>query len=246
MYRINEMLVNEDKTQEEVKIDGKTYYVCSVCGKLSKHKTKAFGKVYCDKHYKQQKKGEILDTNPRTIYDLNEIEVYDDYAKVKLYDKQGNEVAEAIIDREDVDRVRHIKWRLKAGYVFNNSKFNGGSTFIHRVILDTDQFVDHINHNPLDNRKSNLRIVTKSQNQMNVNYKGVSKTKDNKWYAYIKVNQKMINLGKYIDEEEALYARWYAEKILFKEYRYPKEEPFILDKRKKEIQEYINHKVQRL
>ena len=246
MYKINEILVNEDKTQEEVKINGKTYYVCSVCGKLSKHKTKAFGKVYCNKHYKQQKKGEILDTNPRTIYDLNEIEVYDDYAKIKLYDKQGNEVAEAIIDREDVDRVRYIKWRLKAGYVFNNSKFNGGSTFLHRVVLDTDQFVDHINHNPLDNRKSNLRIVTKPQNQMNVNYKGISKTKDDKWYAYIKINQKKINLGKYIDEEEALYARWYAEKILFKEYRYPKEEPFILDRRKEEIQEYINHKVQRL
>lgn len=246
MYKINEVLVNEDKTKEEVKINGKTYYVCSVCGRLCKRKTKSFGKIYCNKHYKQNKRGKILDTNPRTIYDRNEIEIYDIYAKLKIYNKYGEEVAETIIDREDVDRVRYIKWKLSHGYVLNNSKRKGSTIYLHRVVLDTDQFVDHINHNILDNRKSNLRIVTKSQNQMNVNYKGVSKTKEDKWYAYIKINQKMINLGKYIDEEEALYARWYAEKIIFKEYRYPKEEPFILDRRKEEIQEYINQKVQRL
>ena len=47
-------------------------------------------------------------------------------------------------------------------------------------------------------------------------------------------------------KEEALYARWYAERILFKEFAYPKEEPDILDSRKLEIQELINRKVQRL
>ena len=80
---------------------------------------------------------------------------------------------------------------------------------------------------------------------MNVNYKGVSKT-GNQWYAYIKINQKMLNLGKYLDEEEALYARWYAEQILFKEYAYPKPEPEILESRKSQIQEYVSRKVQRL
>ena len=115
-----------------------------------------------------------------------------------------------------------------------------------RVILGTDQFVDHINHNRLDNRKSNLRIVTKSQNQMNVDYKGVGVRKDSKFYAYIKINQKMINLGVYIFEEEAMYARWYAETVLFGEYRYPKPEPSILDDRKKDIREYVDKKVQRL
>lgn len=81
---------------------------------------------------------------------------------------------------------------------------------------------------------------------MNVNYKGVSHTKNNKWYAHIKLNQKMINLGVFSYEEEALYARWYAEKLLFKEFAYPKTEPNILNSRKIEIEELVKRKVQRL
>ena len=127
----------------------------------------------------------------------------------------------------------------------NTPKFKGSNQHLSRVILDTNDFVDHINHNPLDNRKQNLRIVTKSQNQMNANYKGVSK-QGNKWHARIKLNQKLICLGTYVDEEEALYARWYAEQVLFKEYAYPKPEPEILESRKSQIQEYVNCKVQRL
>ena len=56
----------------------------------------------------------------------------------------------------------------------------------------------------------------------------------------------MINLGVYIFEEEALFARWYAEMLLFKEYRYPKEKPEILQDREKQIREYVGRKVQRL
>ena len=80
---------------------------------------------------------------------------------------------------------------------------------------------------------------------MNQNFKGVSKY-GCKWYAHIKINQKMLNLGYYLDEEEALYARWYAEKILFRDFAYPKPEPELLESRKSQIQEYVNHKVQRL
>ena len=115
-----------------------------------------------------------------------------------------------------------------------------------RVILNTDQFVDHINHNTLDNRKCNLIVVTKSQNQMNCNYKGVCKMKNGKYYAHIKLNQKLYNLGTYILEEEAMFARWYAETMLFKGYRYPKNKPCILPEREKAIIEYVNKKVQRL
>lgn len=125
----------------------------------------------------------------------------------------------------------------------NTPKFKGGNIHLSRVILDTDQFVDHINHDTLDNRKSNLRIVTKSQNQMNSNYKGITQRKDGKFYAHIKINQRMINLGVYVFEEEALYARWYAETKLFQEYRYPKEKPMILPDREQYIMEYVNKKL---
>lgn len=129
--------------------------------------------------------------------------------------------------------------------MMNNSK-NGGNIHFSRVILETDQFVDHINHNTLDNRKENLCVVNKSQNQMNSDYKGVTETKNGKWYAHIKLNGKMLNLGVYVFKEEAYYARWYAEVRLFKEFRYPKEKPYILPDREEQIKDYVERKVQRL
>lgn len=227
--------------------DGKTYYRCSVCGRQLFRKIKSHGKVYCNKHYNQIKKyGTPQDTNPRTTYDKNEIIVDGKVARVKLYDAHCNHIATAIIDAEDVNKIRYTKWKLSAsGYAANTPKFSGSNKHMHREILGTDQFVDHINHNTLDNRKNNLRIVTKAQNMMNSNFKGISPN-GCKWYAHIKINQKMLNLGNYLDEEEALYARWYAEQVLFKEFAYPKPEPEILESRKSQIQEYVSRKVQRL
>jgi hypothetical protein len=223
-------------------------YKCDCCGRESFRKTKIQGYVLCDKHYRQFKKyGKFLDNNSRTIYDLNDYRVEDNVVYINLYNKECIKVAETMIDLEDLERVKYIKWRLStSGYAINNSKFRGSTVYLHRTILNTDQFVDHINHNKLDNRKENLRIVTKSQNQMNCNNKGISKQKNGKYYAYIKINHKLMNLGTYIDEEEALFARWYAETILFGEYRYPKEKPFILPTREKEIKEYVDKKAQRL
>lgn len=248
MKVLNKPDVCEFHNIEQVQRDGKTYYVCSVCGRLSFHKIKSYGKVYCNKHYKQVKKyGQPLDYNPRTSMDRNEIRIIGKTAEVDLYDNKTQVVATVIIDAEDVPKVQYIKWKLSgSGYAMNTPKFKGGNYHMSRVILETDQFVDHINHNKLDNRKQNLRIVTKSRNQMNSDYKGVATRKDGKYYAYIKLNQKMLNLGVYVFEEEALFARWYAEKLLFKEYRYPKEKPIILPNREREIMEYVDRKVQRL
>ena len=227
--------------------DGKAYYRCSVCGRQLFRKIKSHGKVYCKKHYDQLKKyGEPQDANPRNILDKNEIIIDGSIARIKIYDIRCNQIAIAIIDAEDVNKIRYTKWKLSnSGYIMNTPKFKGSNQHLSRVILNTKEFVDHINHNTLDNRKKNLRIVTKSQNQMNVNYKGVSK-QQNKWCARIKINQKLIYLGTYVDEEEALYARWYAEQVLFTEYAYPKPEPEILESRKSQIQEYVSRKVQRL
>lgn len=69
--------------------------------------------------------------------------------------------------------------------------------------------VDHRNHNTLDNRRSNLRVCTNSQNCANKKkasgkssgYKGVTWFKrDNCWKAQIKVNYRNIHLG-YFDKE---------------------------------------------
>lgn len=193
-----------------------------------------------------RKHGKILDNNSRTIADRNSYRIVGDIAIIDLYDKYCEKVAETIIDAEDIDRVKNIKWKLSAGGYAVNTPKKGKNKNLSRLVLQVDTFVDHINHNTLDNRKSNLRVVTKSQNQMNANYKGVYCYEGKRPFAKIKLHGKQICLGSYDEEEEAYYARWYAEKILFKEYRYPKPEPVISNERKRDIQQYVENKVQRL
>lgn len=217
---------------------------CEVCGKMYRKKLMANKMVVCNKHYKQFKKfGEFKDNSSRTQRDKNNITTYDDVAYIDLYDKQYNIIAKAIIDECDINKIKFIKWRLNHnGYVVNNSDT---SIFLHRLVLGTNEFVDHINGNRLDNRKLNLRIVTKSQNQMNVNYKGCYFVK-NSWIAKIKLHGKQLHIGSFSYEEEAKYARWYAERLLFGEFAFNREEPNISVARKKEIKELVNRKVQRL
>lgn len=89
-----------------------------------------------------------------------------------------------------------------------------------------DDIIDHINNNPLDNRKSNLRIVTARQNSMNCkSRKGSSKyigvsfdKKSKKWKAQIRPNGKQIYLGRFDDEIEAAKVRDIATKKYFGEH----------------------------
>lgn len=78
---------------------------------------------------------------------------------------------------------------------------------------------DHINHDRADNRISNLRSVTNQENQMNRRFTGNSsgfrgvywdKPRE-KWASKIKVNQKMINIGRFDSIEEAIGSRLTAE-----------------------------------
>jgi hypothetical protein len=100
---------------------------------------------------------------------------------------------------------------------------------MHRIIMQppSDMEVDHKFHNRNDNRKEFLRIVTSSQNSMNVNLKsnnpsgiiGVIWNKScKKWQPRIKVNNKLIYLGLFKNKEDAIKIRLQAEKEYFKEY----------------------------
>lgn len=99
------------------------------------------------------------------------------------------------------------------------------SIFMHRLILNAPNGyeVDHINHNGLDNRRANLRVVTVAQNQCNrkheygsSRFKGVHWDKvRGQWRAYIWYNKKGIKLGHYPDERAAARAYNEAAKRLF-------------------------------
>lgn len=118
-----------------------------------------------------------------------------------------------IIDADDYGKIKDILWSIsKAGYVVNKSV-----GFMHRFIIDapSDMLVDHINHNRTDNRKSNLRLATHSQNNFNrrplsgssSKYKGVTWERSvEKWSSRISYKGSKITIGRFATEEEAARA----------------------------------------
>jgi len=87
---------------------------------------------------------------------------------------------------------------------------------LHRLLLDNPvgQIIDHVNQDKLDNRRSNLRIVSKSINGLNSDkskgglpYKGVYFCKQkNKYQALIKIDYKVKHIGFFKTAEEAAVA----------------------------------------
>lgn len=135
----------------------------------------------------------------------------------------------AIVDDEDFDRINQFNWFYNNGYAQRVVEKTDGKRDIihmHRQIMDTPKgmFTDHINHNTLDNRKSNLRICSKQQNAFNIHkkviaaskYKGLSQDRrDNSWNVRIGFNNKRIHVGWFKDEIEAAKAYDNKAKELF-------------------------------
>jgi len=132
----------------------------------------------------------------------------------------------ALIDDEDFELISKFKWRAvwnphtKSFYAKAHiRKPDGKDTTLrmHRLIMNAQpgQQVDHVHHLTLDNRKSELRICTNSENLMNrgaqenntSGYKGVSWNKrDRKWHAQIWVNGKRKHLGYFSTPEDGYAA----------------------------------------
>lgn len=131
----------------------------------------------------------------------------------------------ALIDDCDFERVSNYMWYLSQGYPTTNLGHGRGNRVpikLHRFILNPPkgQSIDHINQDPLDNRRENLRYCTKSQNAINSSkYKGYYYFKQCKrWCVQIQVNSKTKHIGLYKTEEEAREARKKAELEYFGEF----------------------------
>jgi hypothetical protein len=107
-----------------------------------------------------------------------------DWIAVPLVGKRGRGMF-ALVDREDAHLVAGHLWHLSYPYASTSMRRPDGKrgpVAMHRVILDAQpgQYVDHINANGLDNRRSNLRLCTNSQNLANARtggpdyYRGIS------------------------------------------------------------------------
>lgn len=128
--------------------------------------------------------------------------------------------AYAIVDDADKAQLDHYHYYLNGhGYAERTVKGTHHQTvYLHHDIIGKPpegMVVDHINRNRLDNRRCNLRFVSRTQNRVNScpqkngssKYKGVSYHRQlKKWRSCITVAGKTISLGCYFSEQEAAEA----------------------------------------
>lgn len=145
-----------------------------------------------------------------------------------------------IVDDADWPLVAGYRWRVheqdrKPGYrplgpyavtSFRRDDGRQVSVFIHKMITGYER-TDHINHDGLDNRRTNLRPATRGQNGANQRsqagstsrYKGAGwDPKRRTWKAQIAVDGKRRHLGYFALEEDAALAYNAAALDAFGEY----------------------------
>jgi hypothetical protein len=140
-----------------------------------------------------------------------------DYIAIPLRRRDGAVRAYAKIDYEDA-ALAELRWSWGAQYARRTVREDGGFRLyiLHRVILGLahgdPREGDHINLDKLDNRRSNLRIVTGAQNRQNrpssagssSRFRGVFWHKHKRrWVAMVWVGPKAHWLGAFHSEEEA-------------------------------------------
>ncbi len=143
--------------------------------------------------------------------------------------------ATAIVDDDDYERLSKHRWCVTKGNggLYAARRDGKKIVFMHNVILGVTPTpgytVDHANRNTLDNRRSNLRFCTTSQNKANSGPRGSWKkysdfrgvTFDKRrglWAAQIRINGKQCNIGRFPEEIEAARAYDAAAKKAFGEF----------------------------
>jgi len=171
-------------------------------------------KGYCQRHYWQIKKHGKTHGNPkrRKIGIPNKHRFEDGVCKIEICDRDGYFKADAIVDLEDYEKIKDMKFGICNGYVQT-----WGGIKLHRLILGLvpgdGKLVDHKKRNPLDNRRSKLRLCSHAENHYNMEkpknntsgFKGICWDKNrNKWLARLEVNGKRIHVGRFDSIADAI------------------------------------------
>ena len=159
---------------------------CQFCGKVYKtyYSNRMFCSISCSNNakigIKKGKKG-------------NEIKIFNDFAKIIVNSKKFG-IKEVLIDLDDIEKVKKYTWCLTRGrnmilYAMTKTSENKNIK-LHRYLMNcpNNKDIDHINHNTLDNRKFNLKVCSRAENNLNLGIRTNTKlglkyiTKINKAY----------------------------------------------------------------
>lgn len=140
----------------------------------------------------------------------------------------------ALVDDDNYDCLNRFNWNVfkTTRTVYAESWISKNMVLMHRLVLNLkpgDNFItDHIDHNGLNNQKTNLRVVSKSANSANMEkysikcsstFKGVCWHKSaRKWMASIKHHGTPYYLGLFSSELEAAEAYNKKAQFLFGDY----------------------------
>jgi hypothetical protein len=131
-----------------------------------------------------------------------------------IYIISKGETFECIIDTDDLEKIKQYSWhRGTKGYIVYKNK---ETVYIHRLITNCPKglFIDHIDGNPLNNKKNNLRVVTTQQNAQNralmpnnkTGYRGVYFEKQTEKYrVQLVIDGTTMDFGRYDNVDIAGY-----------------------------------------
>jgi hypothetical protein len=158
--------------------------------------------------------------------------------KTNMYDLSGdfgigwttNTNQEFYFDLEDYDKIKDYCWieRVKNNtYHYITAKDQNTNKHIKMHHILGFSGYDHIDRNPMNNRRNNLRKATLAENARNCskpknNSSGIIGVcwidREQKWHAYITVDNQRKSLGYFINKVDAIVARLNAEQKYFKEF----------------------------
>lgn len=128
--------------------------------------------------------------------------------------------ASMLVNEADVPLLGSQAWQLSTHGYAHRKRWDGEKVigeFAHRLIMSAKrgEIVDHINRDPLDNRRENLRFVDHSTNLANAGprvdntsgYRGVYwHSRAGKWMSQASLHKKLTYLGLFVEKEDAARA----------------------------------------
>lgn len=155
---------------------------------------KKCGEVFYVKYKKEFLKRQFCCAECANLYrrKKNKYVFHDDFVEIILTNRKKEKFS-SFIDKEDYEKIKGYYWmphyhaHVKGYYAYSVKTIPQSERKdkkcqeifrLHRFVMDCpkDKVIDHINHNTLDNRKSNLRICTQYENMQNLSLYSTNKS----------------------------------------------------------------------